>query len=124
LDLTSFCRRRPLSSIRDWMDTGVKRDRFKIVATEMRGTKHAEFANLISVPTLIPMTHAHDGQTLDYLGTRRRQTLFGLWHLVNPPLSQLAPHVPLICIPLRPHDSKVKFGLRPLRSQLIYLVLL
>jgi hypothetical protein len=89
----------------------------------MRGTKHAEFANLISVPTLIPMTYAHNGQTLDHLGTNRRQTLFGLWHLMNPPISRPAPHVTLICIRVRFHDTKVKFGLRPLRSQLIYLVL-
>jgi hypothetical protein len=89
----------------------------------MRGTKHAEFANSISIPTLISITDAHDGQPLNYLGTHRNQMLFGLWHLVKPPLSQSAPHVPLICIRLRRHDSEVKFGLRLLRSQLIFLVL-
>jgi hypothetical protein len=38
-------------------------------------------------------------------------------------LGQPAPHEPLIGIALRPHNSKVKPGLRPLRSQRIYLVL-
>lgn len=74
------------------MDTRVEWNRLKIVATEMQGSERAEFANLISVPNPNPMAHARDAPKLGYLGTRRRQTLFGLWHLVKPPLSASLHH--------------------------------